>query len=103
MNRSPDGRRCAALLASAVEYAQHHWDVFPLEGKVPAIPRVHPRFPVVATCACREGLVERPNPQFVPTAAGNPHGYTKFRAYAALNHNGDLRAAARALGKAVGL
>jgi hypothetical protein len=34
---------------------------------------------------------------FEPTEAGAPHGYSKFRAYAVLEHGGDLRAAARAL------
>jgi hypothetical protein len=31
------------LLADAVEYAEHHWPVFPLHGKVPAIPKAHSR------------------------------------------------------------
>jgi hypothetical protein len=34
---------------------------------------------------------------FTPTEPGNPHGYTRFRAYAVLEHGGDLHAAARAL------
>ena len=34
---------------------------------------------------------------FQPTEAGTPHGYSRFRAYAVLEHGGDLRAAARAL------
>jgi hypothetical protein len=34
---------------------------------------------------------------FEPTEAGAPHGYSKFRAYAVLEHAGDLRAAVRAL------
>ena len=29
------------LLADAVELAEHHWKVFPLRGKVPAIRRAH--------------------------------------------------------------
>jgi hypothetical protein len=33
------------------------------------------------------------------TEPGKPRGYTKFRAYAVLNHQGDLSAAARARGK----
>jgi len=35
--------------------------------------------------------------EFEPTAWGDPHGYTKFRAYTALEHNGDMRVAATAL------
>ena len=34
---------------------------------------------------------------FEPTEAGVPHGYSKFRAYAVLEHGGDLRDAAQAL------
>jgi hypothetical protein len=34
---------------------------------------------------------------FEPTEAGAPHGYSRFRAYAVLDHGGDLRIAARAL------
>jgi Bifunctional DNA primase/polymerase, N-terminal len=34
---------------------------------------------------------------FTPTEPGAPHGYTRFRAYAVLEHAGDLAAAARAL------
>jgi Bifunctional DNA primase/polymerase, N-terminal len=38
---------------------------------------------------------------FEPTTPGDPHGYTKFRAYAVLNFRGDLSAAAQSLRKAV--
>ncbi len=31
------------LLAEAIEYARHNWPVFPLAGKVPAIPNPHPK------------------------------------------------------------
>jgi hypothetical protein len=34
---------------------------------------------------------------FEPTEPGDPHGYTRFRAWAVLNHGGDLSAATRAL------
>jgi hypothetical protein len=34
---------------------------------------------------------------FEPTSAGEPHGYTKFRAFAVLNYCGDMSAAARAI------
>jgi Bifunctional DNA primase/polymerase, N-terminal len=39
---------------------------------------------------------------FQPTEAGAPHGYSRFRAYAVLNHGGDLRATARALQQGLG-
>jgi hypothetical protein len=34
---------------------------------------------------------------FEPTEPGRPRGYSKFRAYAVLEHGGDQRAAARTL------
>lgn len=34
---------------------------------------------------------------FDETTEGDPHGYTRFRAYALLNHDGDMSAAARAV------
>lgn len=42
-------------------------------------------------------FVYSPNTPFEPTEPGAPHGYTKFRAYATLHHNGDLGAAATVL------
>lgn len=39
---------------------------------------------------------------FEATGAGDPHGITKFRAYAVLNHNGDMGAGARHLRSAPG-
>lgn len=47
-------------------------------------------------------FVYSPNTPFDVTEASNPRGYTRFRAFAVLNHNCDLRAAARAIGKAHG-
>jgi Bifunctional DNA primase/polymerase, N-terminal len=52
----------AALLADAVELAEHHWKVFPLRGKVPAIRKAHP--PTLYLYGpCVEMLVSYPNPQ----------------------------------------
>jgi hypothetical protein len=39
------------------------------------------------------------NTPFEVTESGNPKGYTQFRAYAVLEHNGNLKAAARAIRK----
>jgi hypothetical protein len=50
------------LLADAVvELAQHHWKVFPLCGKVPAIARAHSRT-LYSAIPCAENLVMYPNP-----------------------------------------
>jgi hypothetical protein len=49
-------------LADAVELAEHHWKVFPLRGKVPAIRRVHPPT-LYLPVTCADNLVASPNPQ----------------------------------------
>jgi hypothetical protein len=38
-NTIGDSSRNDAMLAAALEYAEHHWPVFPLRGKIPAIPK----------------------------------------------------------------
>lgn len=38
-NKSGNGSRNDAMLAAALKYAEHHWAVFPLRGKIPAIPK----------------------------------------------------------------
>ena len=53
-----------------------------------------PRAPPSAMACCSSTRHATP---FQPTEAGAPHGYSRFRAYAVLEHGGDLRAAARAL------
>jgi hypothetical protein len=53
--------------------------------------------PKSATIRCGLLFVYSAATPFQPTEAGAPHGYSKFRAYAVLDHGGDLRAAARAL------
>ena len=56
-----------------------------------------------ATSACSATIsngclfVYSPNTPFDVTEGGSPKGYTKFRAYAVLEHGGDMKAAARAL------
>ncbi len=42
-------------------------------------------------------FVFSPNTEFEPTDFGDTHGYTLFRAYAVLEHNGDMKAAAKVL------
>ena len=53
--------------------------------------RARPRS-VTAACSCTST-----NTPFDVTEPGDRHGYTKFRAYAVLDHDGDMSAAARAL------
>jgi hypothetical protein len=42
-------------------------------------------------------FVYSPNTPFKVTESGNVNGYTKFRAFAVLNHDGDMSVAAHAL------
>jgi hypothetical protein len=70
----------ADLLRAAVELVQHHWEIFPLRGKVPAIPRAHARLLFVPTCACREGLIEMPNPQRDCKGGCGRHGHGPYDA-----------------------
>lgn len=62
----------------------------------------HPSATAPSSATVRHGclFVYSPNTPFEVTEASNPHGYTRFRAYAVLNHDGDLRAAHRSLRKA---
>lgn len=52
--------------------------------------------PVSATVKHGCLFVYSPNTPLEPTEAGDAHGYTRFRAWATLEHAGDLSAAARA-------
>ncbi len=49
------------MLADAVELAEHHWKVFPLRGKVPAIRKAHPPT-LYSAVPCADNLVPYPNP-----------------------------------------
>ncbi|OBB71933.1 DNA primase [Mycobacterium sp. 852014-52144_SCH5372336] len=64
----------------------------------------HPAATSAWSATVKHGLlfVYSPNTPFDVTAASNPKGYTRFRAYAVLDHVGDLKAAYRAItGKGV--
>lgn len=77
----------------------HGWRCLDADPDADGARWLHPR----ATSACSATIrnaclfVYSPNTPFEVTEAASPRGYTRFRAYAILNHNGDLRAAARAL------
>jgi hypothetical protein len=60
---------------------------------------LHPTATSSCSATIRNGclFVYSPNTPFDVTEASNPKGYTKFRAYAVLEHCGDLKGAARAL------
>lgn len=60
---------------------------------------LHPTHTSSCSATIRHGclFVYSSNTPFDVTEAGNARGYTKFKAYAVLNHDGDMSAAARAL------
>lgn len=57
----------------------------------------HPNATSAQSATVRHGclFVYSPNTDFEPTEEGDPHGYTRFRAWAELEHHGDMTAAAR--------
>jgi hypothetical protein len=63
---------------------------------------LHPSATSSCSATVRNGclFVYSTNTPFEVTEPSNPHGYTRFRAFAILNHCGDLSAAARALREA---
>jgi hypothetical protein len=60
---------------------------------------LHPTHTSACSATVRNGclFVWSPNTVFDISEPSNPKGYTKFRAYALLEHDGDMSAAARAL------
>ncbi len=60
---------------------------------------LHPTATSACSATVKNGclFVYSPNTPFDVTEGGSPKGYTKFRAFAVLNHDGDMSAAARAL------
>ena len=60
---------------------------------------LHPAATSACSATIRHGclFVYSTNTPFEVTEKSDPHGYTRFRAYAVLEHAGDMRAAARAV------
>lgn len=58
----------------------------------------HPNATAHDSCSIKHGclFVYSPNTDFDVTEDGDPRGYTRFRAWAVLEHDGDLKRAARA-------
>jgi hypothetical protein len=66
---------------------------------------LHPAATSSCSATVRDGclFVYSTNTVFEVTEPGNPHGYTRFRAYAVLNHRGDMSAAAKQIVKGAAL
>jgi hypothetical protein len=83
---------------------QHAWRCLDADPDADGARWLHPAATSACSATVRHGLlfVYSTNTPFDVTESGDPHGYTKFRAQAVLNHAGDMSAAARAIaGKAV--
>ena len=89
-------------------YSQHHtwndilgpagWELVDGDGDSDGSKWRHPNATASSSCSIRHGclFVYTPNTDFEQTEEGDRRGYTRFRAWATLEHDGDLRAAALA-------
>ena len=79
--------------------APHGWHCLDADPDADGARWRHPNATSQWSATIKHGclFVYSPNTPFKVTEAKDPHGYTKFRAYAVLDHNEDLSAAARAL------
>lgn len=77
----------------------HGWRCASADGDGDGAIWLHPRHTSSCSATIRNGclFVYSTNTPFNVTESSNPNGYTKFRAYAVLEHGGDMSAAARAL------
>lgn len=79
--------------------APHGWTVVRGDGDGDGSAWRHPTATAASSATISYGhlFVYSTNTPFEPTEPGNPHGYTRFAAYAVLGHGGDMAAAARAI------
>jgi Bifunctional DNA primase/polymerase, N-terminal len=97
------GRRVAEAFNQATSWTQvlgpHGWTCPDSDPDADGARWRHPGATNPKSATIRHGLlfVYSQATPFQLTEAGAPRGYSRFRAYAVLEHGGDLRAAARAL------
>jgi hypothetical protein len=97
------GRRVAEAFNQATSWTQvlgpHGWTCLDPDPDADGARWRHPGATNPKSATIRHSLlfVYSQATPFQPTVAGAPRGYSRFRAYAVLEHGGDLRAAARAL------
>jgi hypothetical protein len=77
----------------------HGWRFLDADPDADGSRWLHPAATSSCSATVRNGclFVYSPNTPFEVTESSQPKGYTKFRAYAVLEHGGDMKAAARAL------
>lgn len=78
---------------------RHGWRCLDADPDADGARWLHPNATSACSATVRNGclFVYSPNTPFDITEPSDPHGYTRFRAYAVLNHAGDMSSAARAL------
>ena len=83
---------------------RHGWEVVAGDGDSDGSRWRHPSATNAFSATISNGclFVYTDRTPFDMTADGDPHGYTRFRAMAVLEHGGDLKAAARAASEAPG-
>jgi hypothetical protein len=83
--------------------APHGWRCLHTDPDADGAVWLHPAATSACSATVRNGclFVYSTNTAFDITEPSNPKGYTRFRAYALLNHDGDMSAAAKALLKGV--
>ncbi|WP_442008751.1 bifunctional DNA primase/polymerase [Mycobacterium sp. 2YAF39] len=81
----------------------HGWRCLDADPDANGARWLHPTHTSACSATVRNGclFVYSPNTVFDITEPGHPRGYTKFRAYAQLNHDGDLSGAAHVLTEGV--
>lgn len=79
--------------------AAHDWLCVAGDGDSDGSRWQHPGATCESSASIANGclFVFSPNTKFKPTDFGDAHGYTKFRAYAVLEHGGDMKTAAKVL------
>jgi len=77
----------------------HSWTCLSADPDADGARWLHPTATSSCSATIRYGclFVYSTNTPFNITESGDRHGYTKFRAFAVLDHGGDMSAAARAL------
>jgi hypothetical protein len=99
--RSHAARQCRAHEHRQSVHRPNGWECLTYDGDKNGARWRHPD----ATSSCSATVrydgellfVYSTSAPFEPTCPGEPHGYTKFRAFAVLNHDGDMSTAARAI------
>lgn len=89
----------SAAASWAAILARHGWYCLDSDPDADGARWRHPSATAAWSATIRNGclFVYSTNTPFDVTEPGDVHGYNRFRAYAVLDHNGDLRSAAQAL------